>query len=138
MVATGIAASDLEELATHMVQSEKRCSTLDGRSLDVSAALGKVQSMVSHDWFDGFSSKTTAELKAYVDRAHAQNFRVRFWDTPDGIDTWDKLVDIGVDLISTDILGLLRLYLTGFPNKECPNTTIPFNTHGSNASDLVV
>ena len=79
--------------------------------------------MLSHDWYAGFSEKSSAELRAYIQKAHEQGMRVRFWNTPDDIGLWERLIDSGIDLLSTDRLSLLRLFLSGFPVRELPNTT---------------
>ena len=48
-----------------------------------------------------------------VERAHAQDRKVRFWGTPERASLWTELHSAGVDLIGTDNLGKLDEFLAG-------------------------
>ncbi len=50
-------------------------------------------------------------LKAFVDDCHNKGFKVRCWNTPDNVTSWNQLKEVGVDLINTDLLKPLRAHL---------------------------
>ena len=52
-----------------------------------------------------------ARLREIVARAHAQGRRVRFWGAPDRTEVWQVLREAGVDLINTDKLAGLEMFL---------------------------
>lgn len=61
---------------------------------------------------------TTAEwqrLQHAVSEAHRLKKPVRFWGTPDNMDTWDKLMQLQVDYINTDNIAALTTYLNEGP-----------------------
>jgi alkaline phosphatase len=65
-------------------------------------------------FWNGTSPMTPAlrdKLKTYVDKVHAAGRVVRLWATPEGILTYQTLLDLGVDYIGTDQLGALAAYL---------------------------
>lgn len=112
-------------LATMQAQ-EKRFSFYDGRSADL--ASGKpagLMPLVSDNWTKLFTwqgvgrmpEAERAKLRTYVAEAHANDYRVRFWATPDMPGTardamWNELFDAGVDHINTDDLAALQQFLT--------------------------
>lgn len=57
--------------------------------------------------------KTTEKenLIRYVTAAHAQGKKVRLWASPENKTVWELLLECGVDLINTDELELLDLFL---------------------------
>ena len=67
-----------------------------------------------------FTDRQFQKLSAFVDQAHHQGYKVRFWNTPDHVKCWQQLQQIGVDLINTDQLKELRSYLysTKYPPSE--------------------
>jgi len=52
-------------------------------------------------------------LKQFVQRAHQQGRRIRFWAAPDNPAGWRELQQAGVDLLNTDDLAGLREFLLG-------------------------
>jgi len=116
VVVSGVDRDDIKQLAKDMVNKKTRCSTLDGRDIDVVDSdrdIKMVQTMVSAKFEENFQKMSLLELSQYVAKAHHRNMRVRFWDTENALELWDKLIAAGVDLIGTDSLSVLRVYLVG-------------------------
>jgi hypothetical protein len=99
-----------------------RYAALDGRLEDLDATTpppAALVAWVSSPWnkvfkWDGkgeMPAEYRAKLKDLVTRAHAQKRLIRFWESPDTIDTWKALSDAGVDLINTDDLAGLAKFL---------------------------
>ncbi|MFC9773381.1 MULTISPECIES: phosphatidylinositol-specific phospholipase C/glycerophosphodiester phosphodiesterase family protein [unclassified Pseudarthrobacter] len=111
-------------LATIQAQA-KRFSFYDGRSGDLASGMpAALMPLVSDNWtklftWQGVGPMPTAErakLRAYVDEAHANGYRVRFWATQDQPGAardalWGELADAGVDHINTDDLAGLQQFL---------------------------
>lgn len=57
-----------------------------------------------------FASITEEERISLIAKAHAQNKLVRFWNTADNVKTWNKLLELKVDIIGVDKLGKFRKY----------------------------
>jgi hypothetical protein len=97
-----------------------RYAALDGRKedLDLNPSSTLVP-LVSENWKKVFTWNWQGEIPAadrstleqWVRRAHAQNRKVRFWNTPDRADAWKILLDAGVDLLGTDDLDGLERFL---------------------------
>lgn len=97
-----------------------RYAALDGRKedLDLNPSATLVP-LVSENWKKVFTWDWQGEMPAadrnalehWVRRAHAQNRKVRFWNTPDRADAWQILLDAGVDLLGTDDLEGLERFL---------------------------
>ncbi|MBO9202484.1 MULTISPECIES: PI-PLC domain-containing protein [Niastella] len=51
------------------------------------------------------------KLKKAVDKGHALGKKIRMWNTPDFIEGWAKLIELGVDYINTDSIKALAEYL---------------------------
>ncbi|GAB3760717.1 alkaline phosphatase [Spirosoma pomorum] len=51
-------------------------------------------------------------IQAVVDQVHKQGKKIRFWATPDNINTWKSLMNLGVDFINTDNLSGLGRFLS--------------------------
>ena len=51
------------------------------------------------------------KLKKAVDKGHALGKKIRMWNTPDFIEGWAKLIDLGVDYINTDSIKALAEFL---------------------------
>lgn len=102
-----------------------RYSFYDGRSSDLGSGLDpELMPLVSENWtklftWQGVGTMPAAErerLHAYVDEAHADGYRVRFWATndvegPARDNLWRELRDAGVDHINTDDLDGLQEFL---------------------------
>lgn len=112
-------------LAT-MQSQDKRFSFFDGRASDLTSGMpASLMPLVSNNWTKLFTWQGVgpmpelerAKLHAYVETAHANGYRVRFWATPDQPGAardavWTELADAGVDHINTDDLAGLQQFLT--------------------------
>lgn len=108
-----------------MESATTRYSFYDGRSGDVGTGTDpELMPLVSENWttlftWQGVGPMPSAErerLHAYVEQAHADGHRVRFWATNDIAGTarenlWRELRAAGVDHINTDDLGGLQEFL---------------------------
>lgn len=106
--------------AGEMAAQEVRFAALDGRSADLEAnPPAALVPLVSENWqklftwrWEGTMPDTEREaLRRWVERAHAQGRKVRFWNTPDRPVAWQVLLDAGVDVIGTDDLAGLQRFL---------------------------
>ncbi len=112
-------------LATMQAQ-EKRFAFFDGRSADLTSGMpAELMPLVSENWTKLFTWRgigpmpelERAKLRAYVETAHAEGYRVRFWATPDQEGPardamWTELYEAGVDHINTDDLPALQEFLS--------------------------
>jgi len=57
-------------------------------------------------------SKERSRIQAVVDQVHQQGKKIRFWATPDNVNTWKALMNLGVDYINTDNLAGLGRFLS--------------------------
>ena len=60
------------------------------------------EEMLANDW---------EKLKKAVDKGHASGKKIRLWNTPDFIEGWQKLIELGVDFINTDSIKALAEFL---------------------------
>lgn len=99
-----------------------RFAAVDGRSGDLETnpppALVPLisdnwQKLFQWRWQGAMPASERAKLAAFVERAHAQGRKVRFWNTPDRPDAWRLLSDAGVDVIGTDDLAGLAAFFAG-------------------------
>ena len=67
--------------------------------------------------------KERAALLAVIRKAHEQGKKVRLWATPDNVNTWKALINLGVDYINTDHIAELASFLNSRPTAEYQNTT---------------
>jgi alkaline phosphatase len=78
-------------------------------------------------------------VKNMVQQVHAMNKPIRFWDAPDVINAWYKLMEVGVDFINTDHIAELSSFLkklptTSFINNAFYSTYQPsYKSDGANA-----
>lgn len=103
-----------------MTAQSLRYAAMDGRIEDLA---GKTTAAfvpwISDSWQKVFTWRWTGpmpgedrqKLKKIVAQAHTQGRRVRFWNTPDTPEAWRVLFDAGVDLINTDHLAELEVFL---------------------------
>ncbi|MFD5276116.1 phosphatidylinositol-specific phospholipase C/glycerophosphodiester phosphodiesterase family protein [Pseudarthrobacter sp. NPDC058362] len=112
-------------LAT-MQAKDMRFGFYDGRASDLTSGMpASFMPIVSNNWTKLFTWQGVgpmpelerAKLHAYVETAHANGYRVRFWATPDQAGdareaVWNELYDAGVDHINTDDLAGLQAFLT--------------------------
>lgn len=79
------------------------------------------------DW-DGTGSMPQAQKKrlcAFVQFAHRQGKKVRLWASPEKETVWRALLDCGVDLINTNKLEKLKMFLLS----RNPETTVLTHTN---------
>jgi len=103
-----------------MAAQTERFAALDGRVEDLDSGLPvSFIPLISDNWTKHFrwrgrgemAAEDADKLRAVVTRAHAQGRRVRWWAAPDEPRAWSALQAAGVDLINTDDLEGLRLFL---------------------------
>lgn len=103
-----------------MAAQAVRFAAIDGRSGDLDAnPPATLVPWISENWQKLFTWKWTGEmpaaeraaLRTFVERAHAQGRKVRFWNTPDRPEAWERLLGAGVDVIGTDDLAGLAKFL---------------------------
>jgi hypothetical protein len=103
-----------------MAAQPLRFAAVDGRPVDLERdPPTALVPLISADWNSIFAWRwegamtepARAELRAWVDRAHNQQRKVRFWNTPDRAVVWRELIDAGVDLVGTDDLAGLQEFL---------------------------
>lgn len=63
------------------------------------------------DGHEAMSETDWEKLKKAVDKGHALGKKIRLWNTPDFIEGWAKLIELGVDYINTDSIKALAEYL---------------------------
>lgn len=97
-----------------------RFAAYDGTLADLdSSAPADLIPWISASWAPSFGWRgkdempeaEAARLKSIVTKAHAQGRRVRFWGAPDNAAFWRTMHDAGVDLINTDDLPGLAVFL---------------------------
>jgi glycerophosphoryl diester phosphodiesterase len=97
-----------------------RYAALDGRLTDLdSDRPADLMPMISDDWTKHFHWNGTgqfpaderAKLEGIVKKAHEAHRVVRFWKTPEKEAVWRELRSAGVDLINTDQLARLAVFL---------------------------
>ncbi|GAB3253191.1 hypothetical protein GCM10027347_12840 [Larkinella harenae] len=55
--------------------------------------------------------KERETIQDVIRQVHLQNKKIRFWATPDNINTWKTLMNLGVDFINTDRIAPLGEFL---------------------------
>lgn len=109
----------------YMQAQEERYAAYDGRIADLSKGYpASLMRLVSDNWTNHFSWKGEdrmpddqwAKLLTIVEKAHSGGYMLRFWATPDKEGTarehvWSVLKEAGVDLIGTDDLKGLAVWL---------------------------
>jgi hypothetical protein len=97
---------------------------LDGRLPDLdSNPDSALVPLVSDNWRSHFRWRGEGEFPAeereklarLVERAHQQGRRIRFWAAPDQPSVWRAHWEAGVDLINTDRLAELSVFLSSRP-----------------------
>ena len=103
---------------------DQRLVAIDGRLSDldqqrptdlvplISDRWGAHFKWLGHGVFDPIEREL---LKKLVASAHLQGKRIRFWATPDSPEMWRELLLAGVDLINTDDLAGLSVFLGTVP-----------------------
>jgi glycerophosphoryl diester phosphodiesterase len=109
-----------------LAKQRRRFAACDGRIEDLNrASPASLVPLISENWsamFDwhgagAMPSAQRAKLLRITRTAHARGQKVRFWSTPDGAESkervavWLELIAAGVDYINTDELDTLRRFL---------------------------
>lgn len=111
VVVTGIPSEEIDEFKTHVLNARDGhfCSTVDTHfdnlPTQTEVLHEHTMSMVSEEWDEH------TNVQDRVDAAHARGLQVRFWNTPDDVNLWTRLLNHGVDFIGTDHLASLRAFL---------------------------
>jgi glycerophosphoryl diester phosphodiesterase len=63
------------------------------------------------DGSEPISDQDRTRISGLCNAAHSAGARFRFWETPERVEVWETLLDLGIDLISTDDLGGLAKFL---------------------------
>lgn len=100
-------------------QQAIRFAAIDGRLSDLdSSSPSHLIPLISDRWGSHFSWKGAGEmpreqfekLQGILHKAHVAGRKVRFWATPDNVEMWRFLNDVGVDYINTDdLVGLASM-----------------------------
>ncbi len=107
--------------AASMLTERVRYAGVDGRLSDLDLGLKPVlMPLLSDDWTRYFKwtgqgpipPKERAQLKYFVEKAHARGYRIRFWAAPDNPAGWAVLKAAGVDVLNTDNLEGLSRFLS--------------------------
>ncbi|GAB3560627.1 alkaline phosphatase [Spirosoma fluminis] len=62
-----------------------------------------------------------AKIQQVVEQVHKQGKKIRFWATPDNVNTWKALMNLGVDYINTDQIAGLGQFLRQRQTAEYQN-----------------
>ena len=117
--AVTIVLSGNRPIATVAAERE-RYVAIDGRLPDLETnAPPALVPLVSDNWTKFFQWRGTGPLamhervkvREFVDKAHQQGRRIRFWAVPDTPEAWEEMRSAGVDLINTDNLSGLAEFL---------------------------
>ncbi len=106
---------------SQLLQNTHPLVALDGRPEDLANNIpASLMPVVSQNFgrYNPFTltgkvnSDKELKLRQYIDAVHEQGKKVRFWALPDEPKTWDYLLSLGVDLINSDKLEELDIFLT--------------------------
>ena len=78
----------------------------------------KYSNILSWDGNGDINNDEKEKLKMLVQKAHAQNKKLRLWAAPDNVNAWKFLLDIGVDLINTDRLKEFREFFVKYESSR--------------------
>jgi len=90
---------------------QDRLVFIDGRYSDISKNQpNDIMPIISMSWLDHFTwdgwgkmkPDEIVVLKNIINNVHLENKLIRFWASPDNLNSWRKLKSVGVDLINTD------------------------------------
>lgn len=114
--------------ARELMKADQPCLAFyDGRMEDLESGESKeFIPLVSDNWAKYFKWRGTGELpvveraklRQFVDKAHAQGRRIRFWGAPDTEPVWGEFHAAGVDLLNADHLPELAVFLRRPPSKS--------------------
>ena len=103
----------------NILSTKNRMVAIDGRPKDVfQNESSNLYPMISEDWVEILKryplesqSISDTSLVEFIKLVHTQNKVIRFWGTEDNEDTWENLLNLNVDLISTDYPTELKMFL---------------------------
>ena len=105
-----------------LIRGESTHSTaIDGRPQDLGTGFSVSEMpLISENYtkvskWKGDGSPPPEEVKKLTDlaqRVHAENKRLRLWQIPDHKNAWDVLLKAGIDIINTDKLKELNVFLS--------------------------
>ncbi|MBK7937163.1 MAG: hypothetical protein IPJ82_08710 [Lewinellaceae bacterium] len=108
--------------AMHHIQNDpEQMAAVDGRLPDLVKCAGSDVMPVISDNFRKFfkwrgkgpmPALESERLQAFVNEAHRQGKKLRFWSIPDQPNVWETLLKAGVDFINTDNLQGLERFMT--------------------------
>jgi alkaline phosphatase len=73
--------------------------------------------------------KEREAIQAVVEQVHKQGKKIRFWATPDNINAWKSLINLGVDYLNTDNLSGLGRFLRTRQMAEYQETKPPHTVY---------
>ncbi len=85
-----------------------------GKEIPVSLMPVVSQNILNYTLWRGRGDMRKADqdrIKGLVERTHAEGKKLRFWAAPDNKEAWEKLLELGVDLINTDKLAELSAFM---------------------------
>ena len=105
-----------------LAREQLRYAFIDGRLSDLEKNERPVSLIpwISENWrnhfnWDGrgeFTSTEKVKLNQWIEKAHVQGRKVRFWATPETVDFWKTAYEAKLDFINTDKLKRLQLVLS--------------------------
>ena len=104
-----------------ILNDPQQLTAIDGRPGDIGKGFSSIRMpVISENYknimhWDGKGSPSDEELGRIQELArnvHAENKKLRLWGIPDTENSWQVLLSAGVDLINTDKLQELNLFLT--------------------------
>jgi hypothetical protein len=112
-----------------MEKSTLRYAGVDGRLADLdSDRPSHLMPMISDNWSNHFTwrgrgempENERAKLQEIASKVHKAGRVLRFWATPENESLWRELRSAGVDLIGTDRLDQLAIFLSGESQAPAP------------------
>lgn len=103
-----------------IINDPNHLTAIDGRPADLGKGFSQMaMPVISENYkniisWNGSGSPSGEELdalKKLAARVHGENKKLRLWNIPDQQNAWQVLLDCGVDLINTDKLRELNLFL---------------------------
>ncbi len=101
-------------------QEAFRQLAIDGRPSEVGKYDANLMPVISDHYRNHLSwrgkgrlkKEEVEKLRQWIEQAHRHKQRVRLWASPEKKKVWEKLLEIGVDLLNTDQLEQLRDFLS--------------------------
>ena len=64
---------------------------------------------------DTMPVKEKKMIEALIAKAHGLHKKVRFWNAPDSINSWNVFMKLGADYINTDHITAAAIFLNQLP-----------------------